>query len=100
MLSPSLARHTRSTRNFCTPTQLMPEQAIVQRVEIDDARRATDGGGGGHVARLIAFLDEHHAERLLLAHAAPDHVGVARFEDAQRQRAAGKEHGVQAETAR
>ena len=95
MLSPSLARHTRCTRNLRSPTQLMPEQSIVQRVEIGDARRAADGGGGGHVARFVAFLDEHHAERLLLAHAAPDHVGVAGFEDAQRQRTAGKQHGVQ-----
>ena len=39
--------------------------------------------------------DPHHAERRAGAHAPPDHVDVARFEDLQLQRTARQQHGVQ-----
>ena len=49
------------------------------------------------VPDLAALANQHHTEASALAHAAAHHVDVAGLEDAQRQRAVGKQHDVERE---
>jgi hypothetical protein len=60
-------------------------------------RAGADGGGNRGCADFAAFADEAHAERRALAQAGLGHVHVALLEDAKRQAAARKEHGVERE---
>jgi len=46
-------------------------------------------------ASLLALDDHRDAEHRTVAHAAADHVEIARLEDSQLERAARKQHGVQ-----
>jgi hypothetical protein len=69
------------------------EQAVRQLIEIDDLGHRADIAGCRRAPPALA--DQHHAEALVLAHAAAHHVDVARLEDAQRQRTAGKQHDVE-----
>jgi hypothetical protein len=74
------------------------EQAVRHLEEIDDARaRADIRRARDRSARFDAGANQHYAERRVLAHAVANHVDVARLEDAQRQRAAGEQYGIQRE---
>src|SRR5690606_2939475 len=70
-------------------------QSIVETFEVDDARGRANAGGAGRATRLAPFGDERHAEVAVLAHAVAHHVEIARFEDAQTQRTAREQHGIQ-----
>jgi hypothetical protein len=70
------------------------EQAVRQLVEIDDCRQRADIEGLGG-SDLAALANQHHAERLALAHAAPHHVDVAGFKYPQRQRTIREQHDIQ-----
>src|SRR6185295_10211542 len=81
---------------------LLAERRDVQDAELrhvprGDAGEGADVGGNRGRADFAAFADEAHAKRRALAQAGLGHVHVALLEDAQRQPAARKEHGVQRE---
>jgi hypothetical protein len=73
------------------------EQSVVETLEVDDARERTDVRRARRAARLAPFRDERDAEARVLAHAAADHVDVARLEDPQPQRSVGKQDGAERE---
>src|SRR5262249_50490639 len=81
---------------------LLAERGDVQDAELRhvpgaDAGEGADVGGNRGRADLAAFADEAHAEGRALAQAGLLHLHVALLEDAQRQPAARKEHGVERE---
>ena len=66
------------------------KQAIREGVEVGDACACADGRRrGGHAGGGFG-LQQHDAECSLRSQCAPHHIQVARLEDAQGQRAAGK----------
>src|SRR6267142_2751834 len=73
------------------------QDAELRHVPRSDAGEGADLGGNRGRADLAAFADEAHAERGALAQAGLRHVHVALLEDAKRQPAARKEHGVERE---
>ena len=70
------------------------QQAVLQLMEVDDLRHGADVVVFRR-ADFAALADQHHAEAAALAHAAAHHVDIARFENAQRQRAAREQHDVE-----
>ena len=75
----------------------MPSSPSGSGIEVHDARAGADVRQLRDRPGFRALEDQHHAEAAPLPHAAAHHVEVARLEDAQRQRAAGKQHGVERE---
>ena len=73
------------------------EQSIVELFEIDDARERADFHGRRRAACLAPRDDQRDTEAGVFAHAAADHVEIARLENAQPQRPAREQHGVQRE---
>jgi hypothetical protein len=73
------------------------EQAVIELLEIDDACERADRHGLRRPARFASRDDERDAEAGILAHAAADHVEIARLENPQPQRTAGEQHSVQRE---
>ncbi len=70
------------------------EQAVGQRVKVDDCRQGThiERLGGTHFA---ALANQHHPEGFALAHTAPHHIDVAGFEYAQRQGPVREQHDIE-----
>src|SRR5690606_17278852 len=70
------------------------EQSVVQPLEVFYPRGRADRNGFGG-SDFPALDDQSDAEGHILAHAAPDHIDIARFEDAQPKRTSRKQHRVQ-----
>ena len=68
------------------------QQSVLQLVEVDDPRFGTDRRGRRRTAGLAPAHDQYDAEARIGLHAPAHHVHVARFENAQRQRALRIEH--------
>lgn len=73
------------------------EHSELRHVPFADARQRADASGRSRCADLSAFGDEAHAEGRAVLEAGFRHLHVAHLEDAQRQPAARKKHGVQRE---
>lgn len=71
------------------------EQAIGQGVEINDARKRSDGSGQRRLANFAPIENQTDAETRGVARTLAHEVEIALLENAQVQRCAGKEHARQ-----